>query len=682
MLRQIEEMKQLQAVPLPAAQNGYRLELVVELPVIVSSPQSGVTCVQGYTVKNINAPILESIFKKHGDIAATCVFKTSSARESILDAVCEVVRKIQTNDVTAIISDMDEIKSQVSGAEAIKMNVAWLRAHLEAIHRRAEAKKSCSLLMKMNANTSLVTRAAEMDLKEILSELTTVQERFEKAKGCVEIFLWGSYIWDHTYPKLRDALNKCQVSHDDKHEKGEEIRYTLTGFVYAFMIWILKAIPATHVYFSKEPREKIPKAFAWKMILSFSWARCLTLFVGDNLSPPLETLTPTKAESESDWWKTSLEYFEGKDVQSDAVSEQLEIEKDVISEEVQKKKKRKRDSSPPSFQNPTYDQLMTTVSTLGGTVTTLTQTVSSLQGSIGTLESRLLVLEGDARISTLTQTVSSLQGTIDNLESWLLALEGDERDFGVVSDGVIPAYMSLGPSYTSPASTAQKSLPLANRRKLRVRRTSLKLKSPMRCYSRKMRCTIPLPASTTMPPVTTILVPMTTTKLLKDIKDVTKDAAKDTISVPMTTTEKKTDCYLDCLPKGRTCEPSFWDILYPDGEKAEYLEEGKLDGLWTLGLSEPVAFHIESRKMMSMVSVVDALRATIDGTNPRYPSWHKISQTEYDVLLLAISDHSSSLLSIGFFPINLDNKHWVAASWNLDDYVFTVYDSLESPENY
>ncbi|GKC86231.1 phospholipase-like protein [Tanacetum coccineum] len=161
-------------------------KLVVELPVIVSSPQTGVTCVQGYTVKNINAPILESIFKKHGDIAATCVFKTSSVRESILEVVCEVVRKIQTSDVTAIISDMEELLSQVSGAEAIKLNVAWLRAHLEAIHKTTEAKKKCSLLMKMNANTSLVRIAAETDLKEILSELTTVQERFEKAKRCVE----------------------------------------------------------------------------------------------------------------------------------------------------------------------------------------------------------------------------------------------------------------------------------------------------------------------------------------------------------------------------------------------------------------------------------------------------------------------------------------------------------------
>nr|GEX36685.1 RNA-directed DNA polymerase, eukaryota [Tanacetum cinerariifolium] len=61
---------------------------------------------------------------------------------------------------------------------------------------------------------------------------------------------------------------------------------------------------------------------------------------------------------------------------------------------------------------------------------------------------------------------------------------GDEREFGVVSDGDIPAYMSPGPSYTSLASTAQNSLPLANRRKLRVKRTPMMLKSLMRCYSR------------------------------------------------------------------------------------------------------------------------------------------------------------------------------------------------------
>ncbi|GJT16007.1 phospholipase-like protein [Tanacetum coccineum] len=480
----------------------------------------------------------------------------------------------------------------------------------------------------------------------------------EHLSNCWNIFPWGSYIWEYTYSQLRDALHRRKLLHDAKREKGEKIQYTMTGFVWAFMIWILEAIPATHRYVHKLNDERIFRGL-WlgSRRKPFTWSRCCTLFVGDQLAPPLETLTPTKAESETDWWKASLEYFEGKHVQSEVVSEQLDIEKDGISE-----KKRKRGSSESSLQDPTYDQLMTTVTKLEGTVATLTETV--------------LTFMGDARVSTLTQTVSSLQCTINTLESRLLALEGDERDFGVVSDGDIAAYMSPGPSYTSPASTAQKSLPLAHRRKLRVRRTPLKLKSPMRCYSRKMRCTIPPPASTTMAHVSTISVPMTTTKVLKDTKDAAKDIhidASDSAALksfckedelqfiglekgdkpdyalpdlskikrkkyPIYSTfeKKKTDCYLDCLPKGLICEPSFWDVLYPGGEKAEYLEEGKLDGLhinafielmmrkrphnaqWTLGLSELVAFHIDSGMRLSMVSVVDALRATIDGTNPRF----------------------------------------------------------------
>ncbi|GKC46707.1 hypothetical protein Tco_1064429, partial [Tanacetum coccineum] len=305
------------------------------------------------------------------------------------------------------------------------------------------------------------------------------------------------------------------------------------------------------------------------------------------------------------------------------VSEQLEIKKDDLSEQVQKnKKKQKRGSSQPSFKDPTYDQLMTTVITLEGIVTTLTEIISSLQGTIGTLESRLLVLEGDARVSTLTQTVSSLQGTIDTLVSRLLALEGDARDFGVVSDGDIRAYMSLGPSYTSqrpshtsPVSTAQKSLSLVNRSKLRPRRTPLKFKSPMIAYPHKfVRLTIPPPASTTTAPVMTMSVPMTTNEPSKDtihthldaldaaqetgyteddwqfkrmekrgksnfdLLDLSKIKRKDKYLIYTTFKNNKTECYLDCLRKGMRCETRFWDILYPDRIKVDYIDHGKLEG--------------------------------------------------------------------------------------------------------
>ncbi|GKD31736.1 hypothetical protein Tco_1242514 [Tanacetum coccineum] len=50
---------------------------------------------------------------------------------------------------------------------------------------------------------------------------------------------------------VRYASCKRKMRHDDKREKGEEIRYTMTGFVWVFMIWPLEVIPATHVCVGK-----------------------------------------------------------------------------------------------------------------------------------------------------------------------------------------------------------------------------------------------------------------------------------------------------------------------------------------------------------------------------------------------------------------------------------------------
>ncbi|GJT74395.1 phospholipase-like protein [Tanacetum coccineum] len=259
-----------------------------EVSINVSSPQSGITCVQGYKVTNINAPILEAIFKKYGDIASDCVFKKAFVTESILEVVCDV-KKIQTNDAKTIISEMEELDSQLSGAEANKINVSWLRAHLESVHKRNEAlkkcvkvlhlveqklnddifeskaeenkwvmeqdmpkkayvssiwhskrprlqgdiaeienlvsaaeankinaswlrahlksihkrnnaKKNCSLLMKTRANTGLVTRAAIMDLK-------SAKERFEKAERCVKVL-------DLVEKKLHDNFLESKAEKD------------------------------------------------------------------------------------------------------------------------------------------------------------------------------------------------------------------------------------------------------------------------------------------------------------------------------------------------------------------------------------------------------------------------------------------------------------------------------------
>ncbi|KAK1413131.1 hypothetical protein QVD17_34898 [Tagetes erecta] len=150
----------------------------------LSSSQSDIICVQGYKVKQSNATILETIFKKHGDIAANCIFKTDSVRSSFLEVVCEVVRRIQIDDV---IEKMEEIECQVSDAEAANINVSWLRAHFETIDRMKATIKKYSLLIETKSNAILVRRAAQMDLSETSVELMAAQRRFQKAERCVQV---------------------------------------------------------------------------------------------------------------------------------------------------------------------------------------------------------------------------------------------------------------------------------------------------------------------------------------------------------------------------------------------------------------------------------------------------------------------------------------------------------------
>ncbi|KAJ0794952.1 putative phospholipase [Helianthus annuus] len=149
------------------------------------SSQTDIICVQGYNVKKIVAPILESIFNKHGDIADGCVFKPVSMRSSYFKIVCEVVGRIQTNND---IDNIEEIEQQLLATEAANINVSWLRTHLDVIRKRKEASTKCGLLMEMKVNTVLVKKAAQMDLRERCVELMAAQERFEEVGRFVRVF--------------------------------------------------------------------------------------------------------------------------------------------------------------------------------------------------------------------------------------------------------------------------------------------------------------------------------------------------------------------------------------------------------------------------------------------------------------------------------------------------------------
>ncbi|MFS7909869.1 putative phospholipase [Helianthus anomalus] len=145
-----------------------------------SSHESRIICLQGYKVKQSCAPILEAIFNKHGDIAANCVFKTSSARTYFLEVVCEIVERIQTTGMNEIVED---IEGQLLDVEVANINVSWIRAHIEAFHKGNEAR----MLMKTKANLTLVKIPARRDLERRYAKFLAARERFEKADKCMQV---------------------------------------------------------------------------------------------------------------------------------------------------------------------------------------------------------------------------------------------------------------------------------------------------------------------------------------------------------------------------------------------------------------------------------------------------------------------------------------------------------------
>ncbi|KAK1413125.1 hypothetical protein QVD17_34892 [Tagetes erecta] len=170
--------------------NPLKKQLIPPHTARVSSPDGVRVCVRGYKVKQSIAKTLRTIFKKHGDIAAKCMFKKDSVRSSILEVVCEVVKQIQAND---IIEKIEEIECQVSVAEAAKVDVTWLRAHLETIHKKIGVLKKSNLLMETKTNTLLVKQAAHMDLKERSAELVAAQERVQRAEMLVDVLDLSCY---------------------------------------------------------------------------------------------------------------------------------------------------------------------------------------------------------------------------------------------------------------------------------------------------------------------------------------------------------------------------------------------------------------------------------------------------------------------------------------------------------
>ncbi|XP_055825077.1 sister chromatid cohesion protein PDS5 homolog C-like [Solanum dulcamara] len=102
--------------------------------------------VHGYKVKVSSAPILAAIFAKYGDIAVNCHYKSLASRASLLDLVCDVVKRLKTGDVGSY--SIKYMKSFVSAAADVKLDVTWLQQYLDEISKEEDMEKK--LCMDIN----------------------------------------------------------------------------------------------------------------------------------------------------------------------------------------------------------------------------------------------------------------------------------------------------------------------------------------------------------------------------------------------------------------------------------------------------------------------------------------------------------------------------------------------------
>ncbi|KAM0054864.1 putative phospholipase [Helianthus debilis subsp. tardiflorus] len=143
----------------------------------LSARKSGMVYVKTYKVSRDIAPTLIDIMRKHGDIAAACVL-TSDLKSSILESVCRIYRRIQTNDIV----DMLEEEKRVSDAKKLNIDVSWLEPLFEDVRKRKEANKKYGLCLEMKVGIVMAKRVSQKDLRDRRAELVAAQERLEAAE--------------------------------------------------------------------------------------------------------------------------------------------------------------------------------------------------------------------------------------------------------------------------------------------------------------------------------------------------------------------------------------------------------------------------------------------------------------------------------------------------------------------
>ncbi|GJT38127.1 hypothetical protein Tco_0937992 [Tanacetum coccineum] len=106
---------------------------------------------------------------------------------------------------------------------------------------------------------------------------------------------------------------------NDKDDEVDKKSYSITGFLWAFKMWILESFrAATNDYYTRYRR--LPRIVAWSSKNKF-YLRMLKPFLHGQL--PVERLVPHEIEARSRWWVSSRAYFDGRNIEDERIPRHL-----------------------------------------------------------------------------------------------------------------------------------------------------------------------------------------------------------------------------------------------------------------------------------------------------------------------------------------------------------------------
>nr|XP_011458680.1 PREDICTED: uncharacterized protein LOC101314427 isoform X2 [Fragaria vesca subsp. vesca] len=141
-----------------------------------------------YRVKGSLSSILQSVFDKYGDIAASCQLESIVIRSYYLECVCYVVQELKRTSVKQLTrSKVKEMLAMLKDVESSGMDVAWLRLMLNECAESIDIMSQHRAFEVAKANCDRDIESARKELESQMEALAVKEKEVADAKKQVSV---------------------------------------------------------------------------------------------------------------------------------------------------------------------------------------------------------------------------------------------------------------------------------------------------------------------------------------------------------------------------------------------------------------------------------------------------------------------------------------------------------------